>query len=94
MKIQLDFTNKIITIESNVNLFDFMKRIKKVLPDWKEWELNVKSETIYWANPIPWDWHLPYPVTYNQADPYFETTSPYVNVSSQTDYKSIFLNLY
>lgn len=41
MKIQLDFENKIVTIESNVNLSDFIKKINVILPHWKDWELSI-----------------------------------------------------
>lgn len=64
MKIQLDFNQKIITIESNVNLYEFTKRIKQILPDWKDWSLNNSSSIIYWNNPIVWDYHTPYIPSY------------------------------
>ncbi len=60
MKIQLDFTNKIITIESNINLFDFVKKIKVILPDWKDWTLNNNNSVIYWTNPIEYAPYKPF----------------------------------
>ena len=66
MKIQLDYTNKTVTIESNVNLFEFTKRIKKVLPDWKDWNLQTGVIT-YWSNPIIWDYKPFYPLTYQPS---------------------------
>ena len=55
MKIQLDFDNKTISIENNVNLKEFIATIKKVIPDWQEWELKTNT-TI--------NWHYPYYQTY------------------------------
>lgn len=40
MKLQLDFENKIITIEDTVNLGKLVSRLEELLPDWKQWELK------------------------------------------------------
>ncbi len=52
MKIQLDYDNKTVSIEDNVDLGDFVDKIRKVLPDWREWKLETKTE-IVWSNPRP-----------------------------------------
>ena len=51
MKIQIDFDNKVISIESNVNLGEFFERIEKILPEWKEFELKTNTE-IKWQAPV------------------------------------------
>ena len=68
MKIQLDFTNKIIKVEENVNFFELTKKLKSILPDWKEWILSSAYQSIYWSNPIIWDWNKPY---FYHAEPQF-----------------------
>lgn len=50
MRIHLDFDNKLITLESDVNLKEFNKKIKLVLKDWEEWSLNTKTN-IFWNYP-------------------------------------------
>ena len=49
MKIQLDFNQKLISIEQNANAHDVYKAIKKILPDWKDWTIQAQS-IVY--NPI------------------------------------------
>ena len=46
MKLQIDFDNKIIKLESDINLGEFIEKIEKMFPDWKEYKLqnNVKIE--------------------------------------------------
>jgi hypothetical protein len=70
MKIQLDYDSKTITIEDNVNLGEFVKKVEKILPEWKEWKLITKTEIIrsqpdtnyhpwrgiYPPNVPGWDW--------------------------------------
>lgn len=63
MKVQLDFNTKEITLESNVNLKEFVSNIKTLLPDWKEWKLSTNN-TVYWTNPIPWTWNNPFCTDY------------------------------
>lgn len=60
MKIQLDFNNKIISIEETVGIYDMMKKIKSILPDWKEWQLASNNSIVYWTNPVIWDYRQPY----------------------------------
>ncbi len=60
MKIQLDYDNKVITVERQVNLEKFIFTIKRLLPDWKKWELDANT-IISWYNPYPviidrWEW--------------------------------------
>jgi len=61
MKIQLDYDNKTITLEDNVNLGEFVDKVKKILPDFKEWKLNTQT-VIDWVNPItvPYIPYVPY----------------------------------
>lgn len=51
MKLQIDYDKKTITLENNVNLGDLFERIDQLLPEWKEWQLETKTE-IQWSNPI------------------------------------------
>ena len=89
MKIQLDYTNKTVTIESNVNLFEFTKRIKKVLPDWKDWYLQTGVIT-YWNNPIIWDYrHTPFYPTYYQV-PVLTTTNGTDTVTITPDTTNVY----
>ena len=80
MKIQLDTTNKVITVEENVNLGEFVRMIQKLLHkdcpfgEWKEYSLNSNTVIYNWGNPLiidrspviyPW-WQQPY--TYTTGD--------------------------
>ena len=66
MKIQLDYDNKVITLEDNVSLGELFKVVKDILPEWREWKLNPAIIT-NWQSPIvikeyvprPW-WQQPY----------------------------------
>ena len=65
MKIQLDTVNKTIKIEEQVNIDEFIKVIKKLLPDnlWKEFSLETGVIT-YWNYPYyieTWPKHTQYP---------------------------------
>jgi len=66
MRIQLDYDTKVLKLESNINLGDFVKKIKTILPDWKKWKLETNTVIQNWANPIyietysyPW-WNQPF----------------------------------
>lgn len=70
MIINLDFNKKVITLSKEVNLKDFYKKIKIILPEWEEWSLKTNSTIInptqiiekkVWENPY-W-YNQPY-VTY------------------------------
>lgn len=52
MKLQLDFDLKTILIEDDVNLGEFIKKIKKVIPEWKEWSFKTNTTINY--NSYPW----------------------------------------
>lgn len=54
MKIQLDFNNKAIRVEENVNLNEFIKIIKSLLPDWKEWDLQTNNSIEWYPYAIPY----------------------------------------
>jgi len=62
MKMQLDFDNKIVTIEDNVDLGEFVDNIKKMIPDWRNWKLETKTEIVWQQTypyyPSPW-WGTP-----------------------------------
>jgi hypothetical protein len=51
MKIQLDYDTKTITLVDDVKLKEFFNKIKTLLPDWKDWNLNAQT-VINWNNPI------------------------------------------
>jgi hypothetical protein len=58
MKIGLDFDNKIITLETAENIGQFIKAIKKLLPngEWKNYKL-VTNTTINYSYPIYYDYN-------------------------------------
>lgn len=45
MKIHIDFDNLIITLEGNVGLYEFIDRIKTMLPfgEWKDYTLSFQE---------------------------------------------------
>lgn len=70
MKIQLDYDNKTISLESDVLLNEFVKKIKAILPDWKQWTVRHMATIYTTYNPItiidytrPWYIGQPYTVT-------------------------------
>lgn len=62
MKLTIDFTNKLITVEETCNLDEMIKQVQKLLPDdWKEYKLNQRTiEYAHWyvqnPQPIPCDY--------------------------------------
>ena len=52
MKIQIDDTEKTIKIEGNVNLGEFIDKITKLLPEWKEYTLETNTIINNWSSPI------------------------------------------
>jgi len=50
MKVELDFDNKIIKLETDVKLLEFVKKITEILPDWQSWTLETNT-TIEWVGP-------------------------------------------
>ena len=84
MKIQLDTTNKQITLQDSVKLSDLIKELKAILPNdlWKEYTLNT-NVTITWSNPItiyhPYNY---YP--YSPLEPYKKL--PWITYTSGNSY--------
>lgn len=61
MKIQIDFDNKIIKLENNVNLKEFFDKIKNVLSeDWEKYTLETNTVINNWSNPIIIKDYVPY----------------------------------
>lgn len=54
MKLQLDTTEKTITIQESVKLSELIDVLKKILPndEWKKFSLLYNQEIRYWNNPI------------------------------------------
>lgn len=52
MKIQLDYEHKIITLDQDTNLGEFMDKVQTILPDWKEWKLETHTTISRWQNPV------------------------------------------
>lgn len=95
MKIQLDFTNKTITIIEMVNFYDLTKKIKSIVPDWKDWRLMNNGSTIYWSNPINWDWHYPYiPATYATGGTITKTTGDSITIDMSKQPDQDHVNIY
>lgn len=78
MKLQLDTTNCLITIEESVNLGEFIDILEKLLPDgmWKKFKIETKIIN-NWSNPIIINPYIPYNptdmwqkpwITYNQSN--------------------------
>jgi len=51
MKIQLDYDSKKITVEQATNLGEFFIKVKVILPDWRDWELQTNT-IVSWSSPI------------------------------------------
>ena len=86
MRVQLDYDRKTISVENSINLSQFMTKIKKILPDWKDWELQtntiINSNPYYIYNDKPW-WVNPGPI-YCTSQTITEGTTDIKNVSSGT----------
>ncbi|MDC7250725.1 MAG: hypothetical protein PQJ49_12480 [Sphaerochaetaceae bacterium] len=52
MKIQLDYDRKVISLQNNVNLKEFVEKIESIIPDWREWTLETTTIHQNWTNPI------------------------------------------
>ena len=60
MKVQLDTVNKTIKVEENINLDEFITKVKLLLgKDYKSFTLQTGTIT-YWYNPITWTPYNPY----------------------------------
>jgi len=74
MKIQLDTKNKTIKVEENVNLGEFITKVKLLLgKDYENFTLEIGAIT-YWYNPITWTPSYPY-----YENPYYYTGTIEVN---------------
>lgn len=78
MKIQIDTDKKVLRLESDVNLGEFIEKVKVLFPkgEWKEFSLETNVE-IQWTNPIYIDrWTYPtYPWWYPSPTITYGTTS-------------------
>jgi hypothetical protein len=83
MKIQLDFAEKSIKLEDNVNLGEFTKKIKKLIPDWADWTLTTNTIIHNWTNPIVIDPVYPGPDQYPWQP--FYTGGPGVAITTTPD---------
>lgn len=83
MKIQLDTINKTVKVEEQVNLKEFLKVIKKLLPsgEWEQYSLDG-SQITYWSYPYVIETWPKYP-TYPWYD--YTTSGGTVNIAS-SDY--------
>ena len=84
MKIKLDTDNKVITIESPVNLKELYETLKKILPDdeWKEYDLKTNTTIEFPTQPIIIEkerWPSPYPTVPGQPWWYY---APYTSDDS------------
>lgn len=54
MKLQLDTTNKTIKLESNVNINDLLKTLKKLFPnsEWQDFTLETHTTINNWNSPV------------------------------------------
>ena len=69
MKIQIDFTNKTIKIEENVNLREFITKIQVLLgKEYEEYSL-IPEVIMNWNNPI----YIPFPTEPVYPNPYYPT---------------------
>ena len=64
MKIQIDTNEKMIAVEQDVNLNEFLKAVRKLFPngEWKDYSLKTEV-IINWSNPIyieKWEPYVPY----------------------------------
>ena len=69
MKVQLDFDSKEIRLENGINLGEFISKIKKVLPNHKEWTL-ISNSVIHWNTFSK----IVYP--YDTTPFYYDTNTP------------------
>ncbi len=58
MKIELDYENKIISVQGTVNLSAVVAKLQLAVDDWKEWEIQCNNLT-YISHPV-----YPAPLTY------------------------------
>lgn len=58
MKLQIDFDNKTITLDSQVEVLKLMSKLHTMIPDLEGWKLN-SSKFENWYNPIIIDTRQP-----------------------------------
>lgn len=69
MKLKIDFTNKVITVEEQCNAAELFQKIQELFPNdvWKEFKLETPVQYLnnnwWWQNPIPVFPLNPYPIT-------------------------------
>lgn len=88
MKIQLDFDTKVVKVEDDVNLHKFVKAVKKLLPNWKEWNIATNSKIEWIPYYLPYWYNEPYVYYTDNTTPVFsdiplnlgEVTSGCINV--------------
>lgn len=79
LRIQLNTAEKTIKLEGNVNLGEFYKQIKKLLPkdspfgSWDEYAIETQTTISYWNNPIIVKEYVPYTPWWNTC-----TTGSYI----------------
>lgn len=80
MKIQLDYTNRTITLQNTVPVKEFVDKIRNILPDWEAWKLETTTIEQNWTNPIiidrpyepvPW-WQQPTTIIGSDGTSYFQ----------------------
>lgn len=61
MKLQINDTAKTIKIEGEVNIGEFIEKISKLIPEWKEYTLLTNTIINNWSTPImvQGDWVAP-----------------------------------
>ena len=74
MKIQLDFDNKVVKVEDNVNLHEFIKTVKKLLSEWKEWDIATNSKIEWVPYYLPYWNNEPYVYYTTDTEPIFTST--------------------
>jgi len=85
MKIELDYDKKTIKLGTPVDLKTFVKKIKRILPDWDEWTLDTNTE-IVWESPIVIGDH--YPPPYIHVEPWWRQPQIYFGDNTGTNYLS------
>jgi len=86
MKIQLDTTKKIITLEEGVNLEELFALLENILPEGKWKEFKLKVTTIFnWSDPIIIERPIYYPPVYvHPITPVYPYYPPYRWISPFT----------
>ena len=85
MKIQLDTSQKTITVEQDINMLELLQAVKKLLPnDWKEFTLQTHTTINNWNSPTIIHERYPHWHDYDwQKLPWYTTTG--INDNEFTD---------